>query len=136
MVWKVEQWVSFGKPGADPRPGLPMGVRRDAFEFIDILAIDADGIVAIQACTSGRKEHWDMIVACKYALPWLRAGGKIELWSWTKKKRKRGGVAVRWTPKIEQITEVDCEKKNHDAEEKVNADKSERSRGREQEELW
>ena len=107
MVWKIEQWVSFSKPGAAPRPGYPMGVRRDAFEFIDIIAIDTDKIVAIQACTSGRKAHWDKIIACEYALPWLKAGGTIELWSWTKKKIKRGGVAIRWTAKIEQITETD-----------------------------
>lgn len=119
LVWKVEQWVSFGKPGATPRPGFPMGVRRDTFEFIDILAIDTDSIVGIQACTSGRKSHWDKIVACEYALPWLKAGGTIELWSWTKKKVKRGGVAVRWTPKIEQITESDCRKvEDHGKEER------------------
>jgi hypothetical protein len=91
-------------------PGMPSGTRRDAFGFIDIMAIDTDCIVAIQACTSGRKEHWDKIIANDYSLPWLRAGGKIELWSWTKRKVNRGGKLERWIPKVEEITEKDFEK--------------------------
>ena len=104
FVQKVEQWISYGTPKAQPRPGMPPGIRRDAFGFIDILAIDTDSIVAIQACTSGRKAHWDKIIENEYALPWLEAGGTIELWSWSKKKVKRGGKAVRWTPNIDRIT--------------------------------
>jgi hypothetical protein len=88
---------------------MPAGTRRDAFGYIDILAIDTDAIVAIQACTSGRKAHRDKITECEYALAWVKAGGKIELWSWTKKKVVRGGKAVRWTPKIEVITLRDFE---------------------------
>jgi hypothetical protein len=83
---------------------MPAGTRRDAFGFIDILAIDTEAIVAIQACTSGRKAHEDKILANEFAEPWLRAGGKIELWSWSKRKVKRGGLAVRWTPRIDHIT--------------------------------
>lgn len=130
---KVEQWIQYGPP----KPGMPPGIRRDVFGFIDIIAIDTDAIVGIQACTGGRKAHWDKILANEYALPWLQAYGKIELWSWTKKKVKRGGIAVRWTPKIEQITEADIERSiEDDEEEKVNAEKSGRKRGREQEDIW
>lgn len=106
FVEKVEQWISYGKPGS-AKPGMPPGTRRDAFGFIDIIAIDTDAIVAIQACTSDRKAHYDKIVENEYSLPWLKAGGKIEIWTWRKLKLKRGGKAVRWTPKIEQITEDD-----------------------------
>lgn len=109
FVEKVEQWISYGGPKAKPRPGMPMGTRRDAFGFIDIIAIDTDAIVAIQACTSGRKAHYDKIIENEYSLPWIKAGGRIELWSWTKKKLFRGSKAVRWTPKIEKITEEDFE---------------------------
>jgi len=104
FVEKLEQWISYGNKNEPPKPGMPSGTRRDAFGFIDIMAIDVDAIVAIQACTSGRKEHYDKIVQNEFALAWLKAGGKIELWSWTKKKLVRGGKAVRWTPKIEEIT--------------------------------
>ena len=108
-VEKVEQWVTYGKP----KPGLPAGTRRDAFGFIDIIAIDTDAIVAIQACTSGRAEHKMKILESEYSLAWLKAGGRIELWSWSKLKMKRGGKAVRWTPRIEQVTqdEYNCQEK-------------------------
>jgi hypothetical protein len=99
--------VSYVRPGAKPEPGKPAGNRRDAFGFIDIIAIDTDAIVAIQACTSGRKEHFEKIIANEFALPWLQAGGRIELWSWSKIKVKRGGKAMRWAPKVELITEAD-----------------------------
>lgn len=105
FVEKVEQWISYGGPKAEPRPGMPSGTRRDAFGFIDIIAIDTDAIVAIQASGgSDRKAHYEKIMENEYALPWLNAGGTIELWSWTKRKLVRGGKAVRWTPKVEKIT--------------------------------
>ena len=103
FVEKLEQWISYGSRD------FPKGSRRDAFGFIDIMAIDTDVIVAIQACTSGRAEHYRKILDCEYALHWLVAGGKIELWSWSKRKVKRGGKAVRWTPNIRQITKADFE---------------------------
>lgn len=110
FVEKLEQWISYGNFNSPPKPGMPSGTRRDAFGFIDIMAIDTDCIVAIQACTSGRKAHWDAIIANEYSLPWLRAGGKIELWSWSKRKVKIGGKREQWFPKIENITEYDFEK--------------------------
>lgn len=114
FVEKVEQWLTYGKP----KPGMPAGTRRDAFGFIDIIAIDTDAIVAIQACTSGRAEHYRKILDCDYSLPWLEAGGRIELWSWSKRKVKRCGVAFRWTPKIECITESDFENSTNPNERK------------------
>ncbi len=104
FVEKVEQWITYGSPNSPRKTGLPFGTRRDAFGFIDIIAIDTDSIVAVQACTSGRKAHYDKIMQNDYALPWIKAGGTIELWSWSKRKIVRGGKAVRWTPKIELIT--------------------------------
>ena len=112
FVEKVEQWISYGSPKSPPRPGMPAGTRRDAFGFIDIIAIDTDSIVAIQACTSARKAHYDKIMQNDYALPWIKAGGTIELWSWSKRKIVRGGKAVRWTPKIELITIEDFGARN------------------------
>ena len=76
FVEKVEQWISYGGPKAKPRPGMPAGTRRDAFGYIDILAIDTDAIVAIQACTQSGKKH---------------------------REAKRGGKRLRWIPKIIEI---------------------------------
>ena len=103
FVEKLEQWISYG----NSKPGMPFGTRRDAFGFIDIMAIDTNDIIAIQVCTSSRAEHYRKIMENEYSLSWLRAGGKIELWSWSKRKLKRGGKAVKWTPNIKIITEND-----------------------------
>lgn len=100
FVEKVEQWISFGRKD-DENKG---GTRRDAFGFIDILAIDTKQIVAIQACTQSSKKHLDKIVESEYAKAWVEAGGAVELWCWRKVKLVRGGKAVRWTPKITYIT--------------------------------
>ena len=107
FIEKVEQWISYGGHKAKPKPGMPSGTRRDAFGFIDIIAIDTDAIIAIQACGADRKSHYDKIIESDYSLPWLKAGGRIELWSWTKRKVKRGGKQVRWFPKIENIKQTD-----------------------------
>lgn len=103
FVEKVEQWISYGGPKAKPRPGMPAGTRRDAFGYIDILAIDTDAIVAIQACTQSGKKHREAILDNEYARAWLKAGGKIELYVWRKIKVKRGGKRLRWIPKIIEI---------------------------------
>lgn len=109
FVDKTEQWISYGFK-QKPEPGKPAGTRRDLFGFIDIIAIDTDAIVAIQACTQTGKAHREKILDCEYSLAWLKTGNKIELWVWRKIKVKRGGKAVRWTPKIENITVEDYEK--------------------------
>lgn len=84
----------------------PHGIRQDLFGFIDAIALTPDrGIVGIQCCArNGHAEHRRKIVENEIAPEWLRAGGKIEIWSWAKQKLKRGGKAMRWTPKVEAIT--------------------------------
>jgi len=103
-VEKLEQWITYGKP----KFGMPIGTRRDAFGFIDILAIDTDAIVAIQACTQSGKKHREAILTNEYAKAWLigkEGRTQIELWIWRKVKEFRGSKRERWQPKIEQITE-------------------------------
>jgi hypothetical protein len=104
FVEKVEQWISYGGAKTPPKPGMPAGTRRDAFGFIDILAIDPHAIVAIQACTQSSKKHFDKIIQSEYAKAWVEAGGAVELWCWRKVKLVRGGKAVRWSAKITYIT--------------------------------
>jgi len=97
LVEKVEKWNQYAGPH---------GQREDAFGFIDLIIIDPGrGIVAVQ-CTgpNGHAEHRQKILANEYAPEWLRAGGKIELWSWRKLLLARGGKARRWSPRIEEIT--------------------------------
>jgi len=92
----VERWVA------------PAQKRIDMFGFADIVAIYPDGITAIQVTSgSNHSKHKIKILENDKAPMWLERGGLISLWSWSKKKLKRGGKAVRWVPRIEDITKED-----------------------------
>ena len=80
-------------------------IRQDLFNFIDIIAISPKGIIGVQ-CTTGKNHnaHKIKILENKIAPEWLKAGGKIQLWSWSKIKVKRGGKATRWTARIEDLS--------------------------------
>lgn len=109
FVDKAEQWLSFGRTekfNADGTRAV-QGKRRDLFGFIDIVAIDPSGIVAIQACTQSGAKHMQEIIENEFAHAWIKAGATIELWVWRKLKVVRGGKQMRWTPKIIFITEKD-----------------------------
>lgn len=100
-VWKAERWNPYARGG--------QGAREDFFHFIDIIAIDSDAVVAIQACTNSSAEHRGRIMHSEYAMAWALTGNPIELWCWRKLKKKRGGVQMVWKPKIEIITKEDFE---------------------------
>tara|TARA_R100000306_G_C4380997_1_gene144346 strand:+ start:6862 stop:7236 length:375 start_codon:yes stop_codon:yes gene_type:complete len=92
----VERWIA------------PARRRVDMFGFADLVALPNGGITAIQVTSgSNHASHRTKITGCPDALKWLDLGGLIELWSWRKLKVKRGGKAVRWTPRIEAITKGD-----------------------------
>jgi hypothetical protein len=84
------------------------GVRKDLFSFIDLIALDPSrGIIGVQCCSrSGHAAHRRKILeeCTELAMEWLKCGGKVEIWSWAKQVVKRGGKAMRWTPKVEEIT--------------------------------
>lgn len=89
----VEHWNSFAC------------IRQDLFGFIDLICLLPDrGIVAVQCCSTDHAKHKQKILDNEVAPEWLKSGGKIEIWSWRKTKVKRGGIAVRWTPRVEEIT--------------------------------
>jgi len=96
----AEKWNPYGGP---------YGVRQDLFGFIDLVALDpARGITAIQVCSgSSLAAHRRKLLDsdCSEAVRlWLRCGGFVELWAWRKVKLRRGGKAMIWQPKIEDIT--------------------------------
>lgn len=80
----------------------------DLLGFGDILALDRDGILLIQA-TSGPNHSIrvrKIVEECnEAALAWVRAGGIIEVWSWLARVRKRGRPERDWTARIERVTE-------------------------------
>jgi len=92
----VERYVSFGK----------FGVRKDAFGFIDLLAIKPHEIVAVQSCGQAfaahhRKMTEDEEVSRLLAL-WLDCGGRVLLIGWRRVLKKRGGKARIWKPRIRE----------------------------------
>ena len=84
------------------------GFRKDMFGFLDLIALDPErGIIGIQSCGQSYKAHLDMIMdsdKTENVIEWLKCGGKLELWGWRKLKLKRGGKAMRWRPRIKEIT--------------------------------
>jgi hypothetical protein len=76
------------------------GQRKDLFSIIDIIALTESGIAGIQSCGQAFKAHDDKILAEPMALRWLEKGGTLILIGWRKIKLKRGGKALRWSPRI------------------------------------
>ena len=87
----------------------PHGIRQDLFGFIDIIAIDPEqGVVAIQSCGQDFSGHVRKITneRNENAFEWLKHA-PCELWSWRKVKLKRGGKAMRWSPRIADLRVID-----------------------------
>jgi hypothetical protein len=96
-----ERWIANPKhPGG--------GFRKDLFGFVDLISLDPQrGIVGIQSCGQSFKAHLDKIMdseCTENVIEWLSCGGKLEVWGWRKVKLKRGGKAMRWQPRIQEIT--------------------------------
>jgi hypothetical protein len=85
------------------------------FGFIDLIVLDPEqGIVAIQSCGNSFKQHLDKILnseCTEFVIEWLSSPSKpkLELWAWRKVKLKRGGKAMRWKPRIKEITMEDLQ---------------------------
>ena len=84
------------------------GIRQDLFGIIDIIALDPiRGVVGIQACSQSSASHLRKLKEEKSqeCIDWLSTPGtKLEVWCWRKLKLKRGGKAMRWTPKITELS--------------------------------
>lgn len=98
----TEKWqVIPGHPGG--------GFRKDLFGFVDIIVLDPErGFVAIQSCGQSFADHRRRLLGSdctQHVIDWLRTpGGSVELWGWRKVKVKRGGKAMVWRPRVEEIT--------------------------------
>ena len=100
----VEKWNAFAGPH---------GIRQDLFGIIDVLALDPErGVIGVQCCSGGMADHIKKITEerIQETTDWLETPGTgLEIWSWRKLKKKRGGVAMVWKPKIRIITLEDLE---------------------------
>ena len=91
-------------------------VRVDLFGVIDLVVLvpaaavvngyaSGGAILAIQACAGdSHAARRDKILAEPRARQWVEAGGRLELWSWS--KRGDRGKAKRWTLRIETYAEM------------------------------
>lgn len=99
MVGIVERFNRFGGK---------FGVRQDLYNLFDLMACkEGFGIVGVQCGTgSGHQAHKRKIIEehKENTKKWLASGGRIQIWSWRKLKKKRGGKAFKYEPIIEEIT--------------------------------
>ena len=95
----IERWIRNPKHPAG-------GFRKDWMGFADILAMGKNSIIAIQSCGQNFAEHHNKIIKDENVAPlarqWIENGGKLFLIGWRKKKVKRGGKAMRWSPRIKE----------------------------------
>ena len=87
----------------------PHGIRQDLFGIIDIIALDPQrGVVGIQACAgSGYSSHYQKLTTerAQDTQNWLETPGtSLHIWAWRKIKKKRGGKAMIWSPRVVEIT--------------------------------
>ena len=81
--------------------------RKDLFGFVDIVAINGSGFLAIQATSaSNQSSRMKKIAVEPKAAEWLLAGGRIFVHGWRKKKVKRGGKAFRYECNEIEVTQV------------------------------
>ena len=93
LHWIVEHFNPWSK------------TRQDLFHIIDLLALD-NGVVGIQVCGSDWMPHVRKMTEehAAYTVAWLsQPGARLELWGWRRLKKKRGGKAMVWTPRIADI---------------------------------
>jgi len=86
----------------------PFGHKEDFLNIIDIIGLD-HGVVGYQICGTDYQPHIRKITEEKKenTIAWLMAGARLELWGWRQLKRKRGGKALYWSPRIADILLVD-----------------------------
>ena len=80
-------------------------IRKDAFGFIDMIALKPNEIIAVQVCSySSHGTHRKKLLALENTKLWLQAGGKIQIRSWRKIKNK-------WQERIQEINYDNISKK-------------------------
>jgi len=104
---RSQGWIADKVEQFNPYVGK-FGIRKDMFGFGDIVAMGENSIIAVQSCGQSFSEHHlkitqDENVAPK-ALLWLKNKGRLILIGWRKVKLKRGGKAMRWSPRIKEYS--------------------------------
>lgn len=80
-------------------------LKYDLFGIIDLLLLVTGKITGIQICGADYAPHVKKMTIEKqeYTKRWLKAGGKLLIWSWTQRKKVRGQKALYWHSKITEV---------------------------------
>lgn len=89
----VERWNAYAK------------VRIDLFDCIDIVAVhEGVGVLGIQACAgASHAARRDKAIASERLLRWLGAGGRFEVWSYSKVNGGKRGGRKLWKLRREEL---------------------------------
>lgn len=94
----VEQWVKF--------PGMRHGIRRDLFNFADIVALGGEGFpgcLFVQSCAgASHAARLEKIYQEDKAQKALECGNTIWVCSW-KKRKSRGEKRHHWQARVTQL---------------------------------
>ncbi|KKN37418.1 hypothetical protein LCGC14_0763660 [marine sediment metagenome] len=104
----VEKWIQFGPNHPMRRPGFSMpGIRKDFLDIIDIIAFNDTETWGVQSCAgSGFAAHWRKLTVDRVeeSQGWVACPSRrLFIYAWRKLKVKRGGKAMRWEARIEEI---------------------------------
>ncbi len=107
---RSQGWVADKVEQFNPYAGR-VGQRKDMFGFGDIVAMGENSIIAIQSCGQDYAGHFRKITedekVAENALLWIENGGRLLLIGWRKVKLKKGGKAMRWSPRIKEFERGD-----------------------------
>lgn len=94
----VERWLRYAGQ---------FGKRQDLFGIIDVIAITPDITIGIQCCGGSFAEHYRKLTEEKNqeSYDWIVCPYRcLEIWSWRKLLKERGGKAKIWQPRIHRIS--------------------------------
>jgi hypothetical protein len=100
---REQGWIADKVEQFNPYAGK-FGQRKDLFGIIDIVAMGEGSIIGIQSCGSSFSEHDHKILDDEEGRGhmWIDHGARLILIGWRKVKLKRGGKAMRWSPRIKE----------------------------------
>lgn len=83
--------------------------RQDLFQIIDVIGLDPEkGVLGIQCCAgSGFSKHVEKLTVerAQETSDWLSTPGtSLYIWGWRKLLKKRGGKAMIWQARVQEIT--------------------------------
>jgi len=78
--------------------------RFDLFGIIDIIAIKEHLVVGVQSCGQAYSEHYKKMITSESSIDWLESGSELMLIGWRKLKKKRGGKAMYYAPRIHDFS--------------------------------